>query len=162
MENKNIYSDIFDIVSGNMKNEGKEFSFSRECYLCNASADPVNTDILALSEIKDNRRFLEIAYSMLLKRGVDDNAVKCWEGRFGLPSRDFQKLVIRSILKSAEYQASHVRALNNIYSENVSYGTDISGVRRNSSVTMPEKIMSVYRRMPEPLKKAARKMMGVK
>lgn len=162
MNDKNIYSDIFDIVNENMEKSGNKFPLSKECCICNSEADPVGVDILKLSMEKDNRIFLENAYNMLLKRHVDSKAIKNWEGRYGLPSEDFQQLVIKSIIKSEEFSLANVKIKNNIYSENNSFGGDFSAVKRSSSVTVPDKLMSVYRRMPEPLKNMARKVMGIK
>ena len=118
-------------------------------------------DISELAEIKDNSIFLETAYRILLQRNIDENARKSWENRLELPAPEFQKLVTRSIIRSAEFANTKIKVKNNIYSEKNSFGGNIDGIRKASSVTMPEKLMNMYRKMPAPMKKAAKKIMGV-
>lgn len=158
MENKNIYSDIFAIVSENMRSAGAEFEESEECYMLRCSSEPSGVDIAKLSEQTDNRKFLENAYSQLLKRNADVNTINAWESRIDLPYREFQKLVTGSIINSAEFTNTHVRVRNNFYTENKPYrSVALSGV----STAIPEKLVRMYRRMPAPLKKTVKKIMGM-
>ena len=161
MDNMNIYTDIYDIVSKNMENAGGKFQMSEICYGKIASSNPVYVDISELAEITDNEIFLETAYRILLQRNIDDNAKKSWEERINLPAPEFQKLVTRSILRSAEFANTRIKVKNNIYSEKNAFGGSIEGIKKASAVTMPEKLMNMYRKMPAPMKKAAKKIMGV-
>lgn len=161
MNDMNIYTDIYDIVSENIQKAGGNFQTSRICYEKIASSNPVTVDISELAEIKDNNIFLETAYRILLQRNIDENARKSWENRLELPAPEFQKLVTRSIIRSAEFANTKIKVKNNIYSEKNSFGGNIDGIRKASSVTMPEKLMNMYRKMPAPMKKAAKKIMGV-
>lgn len=156
-----IYTDIYNTVSENMQNAGGAFRTSEICFGKIASSDPIIADISELAEISDNSIFLETAYRILLQRNIDDNAIKSWESRYGLPAPEFQKLVTRSILRSAEFANTKIKVKNNIYSEKNAFGGNIGSIRKASAVTMPEKLMNMYRKMPAPMKKAAKKIMGV-
>ena len=161
MNDMNIYADIYNIVNENMQNAGEAFRTPEICFEKITSSDPVTADISELAEISDNSDFLLTAYRILLQRNIDDNARKSWEERMNLPSPEFQKLVVRSILRSAEFANTRIKVKNNIYSEKNAFGGNIEGIRKASSVTMPEKLMNMYRKMPAPVKRAAKKIMGV-
>jgi len=162
MNDTDLYSAVFDIVNENMTNAGEKFMTSKECFVCSSQSNPRTVDILRLSKEKDNGIFLEKAYTEILKRPVDERAYENWKNRFELPPQEFQNLVINSIVNSQEYYNSQVRIYNNIYSKHNSFGGNISGVQPSAGITMPEKLMNTYRKMPDFMKKIAKKAMGVK
>ena len=161
MNDMNIYTDIYNIVSENMKNAGGQFQTPQICFEKMISSHPMIADISDLAEITDNSAFLVAIYRILLQRNIDENARKSWEDRINLPAPEFQRLVVRSILRSAEFAEKRMKVKNNIFSEKNAFGGSADGIRKASSVTMPEKLMNVYRKMPAPMKKAAKKIMGV-
>ncbi len=159
MKDDQVYAAIFDQVVHTLEGSGQTLPCAKETFLHATEDDPNSVDILELSRQKDNAKFLEEAYSRILKRTIDESALQAWNSSLVLPPEEFQALVVHTIVSSEEFSAAHVRLYNNIYPLQRAFtGAPPAG----SPVTMPEKLMRIYRKMPAPMKKAARKMMGVK
>lgn len=161
MKDIDIYSAIFDITNQNMKDAGKELGFSKDAFMYVTSNNPAIVDVFKLTKYTDNKTFLELAYLNFLKRRSDEKAISNWQGRFSLPSQEFQRLVVNSLIKSQEFHNTCVKAYNNIYSTNNMFGGNISQVK-SIGMNMPEKMLKLYRSQPEFLKKLERKIMGIK
>lgn len=162
MSDSNIYSDIFDIVNENMKNAGKSFSVSKNAYLHLAKERPNCVDVFRLSQEPDNRIFLEKCYISFLKRLADEKAFASWNERFSLPCSEFQRLLVITMISSTEYNRSQVKAYNNIYSQKNVYGGNLNSAQTSGALTMPEKLLKIYRKQPEFMKKIERKIAGIK
>ena len=159
MKDNQVYAAIYDQVVHTLADAGQEFPYTKEVFLHTIEDEPDSVDILELSHQKDNAQFLEEAYSRILKRTIDENALQAWNSSLVLPPEEFQALVVHTIVSSEEFNAAHMRVYNNIYPLRTAFtGAPPAG----SPVTIPEKLMRIYRKMPAPMKKAARKMMGVK
>lgn len=161
MKDVDIYSAVFDVSHDSMVKAGKDFHFAKDTFMYSVSNDINTVDIYELSKYTDNSTFLQLAYLMLLKRLPDQRAIEHWQDRLELPYKEFQSLVIKSLINSQEHYNNCVRAYNNIYSNHNIYGGKISQIR-SSGMNMPEKILKIYRKQPEFLKKLEKKIMGVK
>ena len=161
MNDKDLYSAIFDIVSTNAGKAGSTMEVRKECYMYLTEASPDTVDILELSKEEDNSLFLEKAYYIMLCSMVDKKAKSDWSDYEKLPKEDFQMRVINAIKGSEEFFTKQIKLKNNIYSGNNPYGGSLIGLRGGSSVSVPEKLMRTYRKMPEFVKKAARRIMGI-
>ena len=159
MKEHQVYAAIYDQVAHTLAASGQQLPYTKEAFLHTTEDDPDSVDILELSRQKDNAQFLKEAYSRILKRTIDESALQAWESSLVLPPEEFQAMVVHTIVSSEEFHAARVRIYNNIYPLHTAFtGAPPAG----SPVTMPEKLMRLYRKMPAPMKKAARKMMGVK
>lgn len=162
MNDNKIYSDIFDIVSENYSNAGGKFSVSKTAYLHISNDDPSCVDVYALSRETDKRAFLEKCYISFLKRLADEHAFESWVPRFSLPDQEYKRLLVATMIGSAEYDRDQVRAYNNIYSARNVYGGQLETIDAAGKMGMPDKLMKLYRKQPEFLKKIARRIAGIK
>jgi hypothetical protein len=157
---KDIYSGIFDIVTDELEKNDIKFKFSKQSYMYMTKCSPYNINVPDLFECADNRTFLETAYIAFLQRPVDDKAYENWSKRFSEPEDVFRNAVILTLVSSQEFANAVITVENNIYStENmVNSGTASAG----SAVRWPEKLLRLYRKQPEFIKKAVKKSMGMK
>ncbi|MDD6279100.1 MAG: hypothetical protein ACI4JE_04775 [Ruminococcus sp.] len=162
MTDAKIYSDIFDIVSENYKKTGGSFGVSKTAYLHLAADNPSDVDVYELSKENDNRVFLEKCYMSFLKRLADERAFESWTPRFELPKSEYQRLLVITMIGSAEYDRAQIRAYNNIYSQKNVYGGKLETISATTGMTMPDKLLKLYRKQPEFLKKIERKIAGIK
>lgn len=160
MKNK-TYSQLFDIVSDELKKHDMEFKFSKESYMYMTKCSPDNINVLDLLECSDNRVFLETAYIAFLQRPIDDKAFENWQGRFSDPPHEFRTAVIETLTTSQEFANTMISVENNIYSSGITTNGNVP-VAGGSAVKWPEKLLRFYRKQPEFIKKAVRKSMGMK
>jgi len=151
--NTNIYSDIFDITSKNMEAAGMNFTVSKEAFLEMCRAHPVNADVYELSKEKDNKIFLEKAYITMLKRYADERAFASMEEKMNLPSEEFQRNLVLTIISSPEFANKNVDIYNNIYSSHNSYHTNLLKIRIYYS------LKKIYDKFPEGVKKVLRRLL---
>lgn len=161
MNDQEMYSSIYDIVQKNAGDAGSELETSKDCFLCITASEPSRVDVLKLSEEKDNMTFLRKAYICMLKRIVDPAALESWKLSADLSPEEFQLRCVNGLKLSEEFFLTHVKLENNIYATNNPV-TGAPAAAPGSSVTMPEKLMRMYRKMPDFMKKAARRVMGVR
>ena len=159
---RNLYAAIYDIVEKNYSAAGGEMSIDKPCYMVMVDNTPGTVNVLDMSRQEDNDRFLKTAYLSMLARQIDNAALENWTEYEGMPTLEFQRRVVNALKNSDEFFNTQIRLTNNIYSANNSFGGSLSGLKSSSSVSIPEKLMNTYRKMPEFMKKAARKVMGVK
>jgi len=153
---KEIYSDIFDIVTEKIP----DFRFSKESYLYLTECSPDEVNVLSLLECSDNRTFLETAYIAFLQRPVDEKAFENWKNSFNLPEDEFRDSVILTLSASQEFANTMISVKNNIYDHG--NGVNNENPVAGSAVRWPEKLLRLYRKQPEFIKKAIRKSMGMK
>ena len=160
MNDQELYGAIFDIVEQNMQKAGKTWELERACCVESASGTPGEADVLRLSYEEDNLLFLKKAYLMMLGRAVDPAALEAWKERAGLPREEFQAAVVNGLKESQEFFQAQIRLTNNIYADPSTYpGTPVSA---GSGITLPERLLRVYRKMPVPLRNAAKKILGAR
>lgn len=153
---KEIYSEIFDIVTEKIP----DFRFSKESYLYLTECSPDEVNVLSLLSCSSNKIFLETAYIAFLQRPVDEKAFENWKNSFNLPEDEFRNSVILTLASSQEFANTMISVENNIYD----HGNPVNGENpvAGSAVRWPEKLLRLYRRQPEFIKKAIRKSMGMK
>jgi hypothetical protein len=153
---KNVYSGIFDIVNQELQN----FRFSKESYMFLTELSPFEADVLELMKCPDNRTFLECAYMAFLQRPIDTKAFDNWKDRFSMNEEEFRRAVINTLVSSQEFINAEVSVENNVFSTNtVSSPSAVSG---SSAVRWPDRLLRIYRKQPEFVKKVVRKSMGIK
>lgn len=159
MNDQEMYAAIFDIVEGRMQDAGMEFPIDRECCAGLALQPPGSTDVLALSYEQDNVLFLKKAYITMLSRNIDPGSLEAWKDRTALPREEFQAMVVNGLKASEEFLQAGYRLENDLYADESLFAGSPAGSGAGG-VTLPEKLMKMYRKMPSPLKKAAKKILG--
>ena len=157
-----IYSALYDIVRENAEKAGSELEIDKDSYMYIAESELFSPDILKLSQEKDNGRFLRKAYIAFLSRPIDSRAEHGWNEYMGLPSDEFQSRTITTLKNSDEYFRSNNCIKNNVHSDNNSYGGVFAGLRGGTGISVPDRLLRTYRRMPGFMKKTAKKIMGIK
>lgn len=155
MESK-ICAQLFDIANGNMQQSGNAFTHPKAAFLYYTRNHPHKVDIFQLmKEEASNEDFVEIAYLAILNRPIDEEAKKSWNKQLGLPEKNFRALVIERLTSSQECNVCHKRIYNNIYAKKRrSKGQGTVGF-------LVQKLLPVYRRLPQGMKNGIRKIMGV-
>lgn len=155
MEN-NIYKKIFDISNGNMQKSGNSFTHPEAAFMCYAQLDPHKVNLIELYNVTaSNQEFLDIAYINLLNRPVDPEAFQSWKKHFGMPPEQFRTLVIKRLVTSKEATVCHKRIYNNIFIQK-------NGKNKGDSLRSKamQKLMPIYKKLPEKIKAPIRKIAG--
>lgn len=160
----NIYSSIYDITNENILLSGKEFAVPKEAFMELCIMHPQNADIYILSKEENNKLFMEKSYIRLLKRLADDRAYENWSGRFNMQCDEFQRLMTMTLVTSAEFAKTDVKAFNNFYSQHNQYGGRLSkskmaiDVKKSEfKIKMYNSLRKVYNKLPEGAKRFLRK-----
>ena len=162
MRDMDIYSSLYDIVDENMTNAGQKLQTSKELVMSLAASKPGSVDILKLSRERNNDTFVKKAFIFMLNRQIDGTALRVWKTHYKLPPEEFQRRVIASIKESDEFFKNQVKMYNNIYSENTSFGGSLAGIGRSAGITVPERMMKIYRKMPLFMRNAAKIVLGIR
>lgn len=155
MENK-ICTHLFDIANENMQQSGNAFTHPKAAFLYYTRNNPHKVDIFELmKEPATNEEFVEIAYLAILNRPIDAEAQKNWRKQLHMPQKQFRALVIQRLTGSPEADVCHKRIYNNIYA--------VQHRRKGQGTVgfLVQKLLPLYRKMPDGMKKRIRKIMGV-
>ena len=159
MTDKELYAALYDLVETRMQADGKTLGIDRACCIDLAECPPGRADALALSYETDNIVFLKKAYLALLRRPIDDGALESISKQADAPAHDFQSGVLSGLKGSEEFLMSRCVLEHDLYADNTPY-TEAPVSGRFSSVSLPERLLRFYRKMPAPMKKAAKKILG--
>lgn len=122
-----------------------------------AAQRPDAADYALLADL-NNADFLEAAFLLLLCRPVDDGTKAAWQPRTeSLAPAEFQTAVLRSVLRSAEYQQHQIPLLHCPLP--VTDSTPQIQVQV-AAAQMPDRLVRVYRKLPAPMKRLAKKIAG--
>ncbi len=153
MENQ-IYDRLFEIADSNMQRSGKRFTCPKAAFLYYIKNDPYETDIMELMETEaSNEEFTDLAYTAVLNRPADDAARCAWRKHTHLPETSFRQLMLSELLASEE--AGLTGKVIHGYAGNSSHKSS-SGFRQR----LMQKLLPVYRKMPEGVKRIVRKVTG--
>lgn len=138
-----------------MKSSGETFSHKKSAFLAYTELDPHKVDLIELFNISaSNQEFIDIAYITLLNRPAEPQVFEIWKKCFGMPEKKFRQRIIRCIVKSKEADVCHKRICNDIFTKKY---TDSNFSLRTKAI---RKLMPVYRKMPEKMKSAVKKLVG--
>lgn len=153
MENE-VYGRLFEITERKMQQSGKEFTHPRAAFLyyLNEKCDEVNLTRLLSADLT-NEELLECAYITLLDRFITDEERKSYGAHLSLPQKAFAEIVLRSIMGSDEQRNAGKRVKG--CSESL-----LRGGSQGSSPGLMEKLLPLYRKLPEGVKKVLRRMLG--
>ena len=161
MTDTELYAALYDIVESRMQSEGRSLGIEKALCVDLAVCPPGHADVLALSYEPDGILFLKKAYQTMLQRPIDDGALETISKQANEPVQDFQSGVVCGLKGSDEFVMSRTILEHNLYTDNAPYAeAPVTG--RFSSVPLPERLLRFYRKMPEPMKKAAKKILGAK
>lgn len=146
---------LYHIAAQRMQAAGAEMPCSEDVFavLTAAAPDAVSyPDIAHLS----NADFLEAAYLLLLGRPIDEPSRAAWQGSISLPEDDFRCAVLKTILRSAEYQRNRIP----LTACPLPLAEDDGQNLLISAQAMPERLVRLYQKMPRPMQKLAKKFAG--
>lgn len=148
---------IYQLADTRMQSAGGTMPCSEALFAALAVQAPDAVDYPALAAL-ENADFLEAAFLLLLTRPVDEGTKNAWQPRIaGLQKEEFQTAVLRSVLRSAEYQQHQIPLLRCPLP--VTEATPQISVQV-APQQMPERLVRVYRKLPAPMKKLAKKLAG--
>ena len=155
---QNTAGALYAIAARRMAAAGSEMPCSAAVFTVLSQAEPEQVRYPLLAGL-ENADFLEAAFLLLLERPVDAETRAAWSRRYDLPRPQFQTAVLRSVLHSQEYTA-------HMFSRPLT-GCPLPLTDANAGVRvqvaaqpMPERLLRIYRRMPGPMKRLAKKLAG--
>lgn len=117
MENKiekNVYIQLYDIVSDNMKSAGKEMNIKRDVLMSTIDNGCFETDLMILDKVA-NESFLESAFEVILRRLPEKSMVEnCYKNEI-TDEKQWRSNIVNNIINSVEYKTRAVPVKNNIY-----------------------------------------------
>lgn len=151
---KKVYGRLFEITERKMQQSGKDFTHPRAAFLyyLNEKCDEVNLTRLLSADLS-NEEFLECAYIALLDRFITDEERKSYGAHLSLPEKAFAETVLRGIMGSDEQRNAGKRVKGCPESF-------LSGGSQGSKPGLMEKLLPLYRKLPEGIKKALRRVLG--
>lgn len=147
---------IYGIADAKMAEHGKKLPVSEDVFSVLTAATPDGVSYPAMKPL-GNEDFLDTAFLLLLGRPIDDSTKSAWKGNFPLPKEQFQTAVLNSILGSAEYQR------NCIPLRDCPLAVSLPTPQLTVCVVnqgMPDRLVRVYQKLPQPLRKVAKKIAG--
>ena len=146
---------VYGIAAERMQQAGAEMPCSENVFAILNAAQP---DAVRYDEIAalGNADFLEAAYYLLLRRPLDAPSRADWQGKLAQPEPQFQTLVLKTILHSAEYQQHRVPLTGCPLPLAEESGQNLM----IAAQAMPERLVRLYQKMPRPVQKLAKKLAG--
>ena len=146
---------VYGIAAERMHQAGAEMPCSEDVFAVLTAAQP---DAVRYDEIAalGNADFLEAAYYLLLRRPLDAPSRADWQGKLSEPAPQFQTLVLKTILHSAEYQRYRIPLTGCPLPLAEESGRNLM----IAAQAMPERLVKMYQKMPRPMQKIARKIAG--
>ena len=152
-----LLSRIYRLADTRIQAAGSEMPCSEALFRAMAAQTPGIFDYSLVSGLC-NEDFLAAAFLGLLERPLDDNTKTAWQDRCReMPAETFQTAALRSVLHSAEYRQHQVKLTGcplPVTDRGQSVSVQISGQQ------MPDKLVRMYRRLPRPMQKLAKKIAG--
>jgi len=152
-----LLSRIYRLADERIRAAGSEMPCSEQLFSALAAVTPGTFDYPLFAGLS-NEDFLSAAFLLLLERPLDDGTRAAWQERIlTLPAEKFHTMALRSVLRSAEYrqhQVLLVRCPLEITEDAAQINVQIAPQQ------MPERLVRVYRKLPAPMKKLAKKLAG--
>ncbi len=104
-----VYSAIYSVTAENMNKSGNKLNFSVDEAKCFFENSPACADLDELRKITDKTKFAEMAYIVLFKRRIDEEARLDWNNRVWLPLSMYQDCLIGNIINSIEFAEKNVK-----------------------------------------------------
>lgn len=146
---------LYHLAAERMRAADCEMPCSEDVFAVLTAAAPDGIRYAELEQL-ENADFLEAAYLLLLERPIDEAARKSWQEQLGLPADDFRTRVLKTILRSAEYQLHRVPLCGCPLPLAEDQGQNLL----ISAQALPERLVRMYQKMPRPMQKLAKKIAG--
>ena len=146
---------IYRIAEKRMQTAGQQMPCSEEVFSVMTNAAPDRVSYRQFGQLC-NADFVEAAYMLLLGRPLDEPSRKTWESSLALPQQEFQMLVLKTILRSGEYQKNRIPLTDCPFPL-------FDGEQQNlliSSQAIPQRLVRFYQKMPRFMQKLAKKAAG--
>ena len=159
MTDQELYATLCDTVENRMQTVGKTLGNNRTLWLELAECPPNHADALWLSHEENLNHFLQKTYLTMLQRPIDDGAFEQLTQKAAQQTpEDFYAGLVNGLKSSEEFAITRCVLHNNLYADHAAYTAVAAS--SFSRTCIPERLLRVYRKMPEPLKKAAKKILG--
>lgn len=160
MTDTELYTALYDMTEARLLAEGKSLGDGRTLCLDLALCPPGQADALALSYEEDSSLFLQKTYLTMLQRPIDDGAMEQLSKLAAQQKpEEFRTGLVNGLKSSEEFAVTRCELHNDLYADQTSYAAVPAGSYATRSV-IPERLLRVYRKMPESMKKAAKKILG--
>lgn len=154
---KEVYSTIYDITQRNLKNSGQNMIFTKETFLYSTKRNLKCVNAFDLIDF-DKATFIQSLYIGFFFRTPEASARNSWAVLEDITVKEFQKRAFDSLSTSQEYMKNGTIICNNIFSESTVKLGNLSTqtVNYNSYV---EKLYGIYCKFPKSLKFIIKKIL---
>lgn len=147
---------LYGIAAERMQAAQRDMPCSDAVFSVLTAAAPDAVSYPAIAQL-GNADFLDAAYLLLLDRPIDAPALALWQPQFELSTQDFQTAVLKTIIRSSEYQKHRIPLIG------CPFTLADDEPQQNllvSAQTLPPRLVRIYQRMPRFLQKLAKKIAG--
>ena len=85
-----IYEQLYDVVSGNLREAGETFSYYKTTFLSDVGNAPQVIDVSQYLELS-NEQFYQALFVAAFKRLPGEKEERRWRKRYHMPAAEFQK-----------------------------------------------------------------------
>lgn len=154
--NMSVYSEIYDVVAGNLQQAETSFEYGKNTFLCDVESHPQEVCVSRFLHLL-NPEFMQAVYVAALKRLPDERAVNFWEMRYELPKEEFQEQVLRCVVNSSVVAINHIRFTDNPYFEQKT-GLKYKLLGGLYGLTDKANLREFGKKLPQPVQRLIRKI----
>lgn len=157
--NNDSYNWLLKIVDENMQQSGKTFENQKAAFFYYLDNNPYKVDVMKLLEMDvSDEEFFNIAHIAFFDRLADEDTLLKYKNSFSCQSEEFRRKVICDFRNSEEMKISSKKIIN--YTDpKRDVDSDIINVSMKQSAMI--RILPLYKKLPNGMKKCVRKIFGV-
>ena len=151
-----IYEQLYDVVSGNLREAGETFSYYKTTFLSDVGNAPQVIDVSQYLELS-NEQFYQALFVAAFKRLPEEKEERRWRKRYHMPAAKLQKKVLVFVANASVVAINHIRLVNN------SYFAQRRGIRYRMmgmlyGLTDKSSLRELGKKLPQPIQRVIRKV----
>ena len=151
-----IYEQLYDVVSGNLREAGETFSYYKTTFLSDVGNAPQVIDVSQYLELS-NEQFYQALFVAAFKRLPEEKEESRWRKRYHMPAAEFQKKVLVFVANASVVAINHIRLVNN------PYFVQRRGIRYRMmgmlyGLTDKSSLRELGKKLPQPIQRVIRKV----
>ena len=151
-----IYEQLYDVVSGNLREAGETFSYYKTTFLSDVGNAPQVIDVSQYLELS-NEQFYQALFVAAFKRLPEEMEERRWRKRYHMTAAEFQKKVLVFVANESVVAINHIRLVNN------PYFAQRRGIRYRMmgmlyGLTDKSSLRELGKKLPQPIQRVIRKV----
>lgn len=150
---ESIYSNIYEILEHNMKEEGLKIGYSKKTFLYMSEKTPRELNMLDIAYEEDKEIFLEMAYMGFFGRLPEEAAREKWSRRGEeVKLQTYKEEIVSRLTASGELRDKGTKVYNNIFRKKNHQNINKQSSPKVRHEWVRNKLVRFYLRLPEPIK----------